>query len=1257
MIDCIDEQLHGQNNNNTDTVNRKTKFSNQVDSHHPMFNMTQHIPEFFQPQTNQNNTTSLKQQILLPVYQQQQQLLLDVAQGVPSTNNIATSNNLSSKPNQQQHTGNELIGYYFGSISRETAEWILKTHGNQLDGSYLLRSSGPNDDFVLSLMVVNNNNSMDVLHYKIVETEDSFVALHGQVGDEKFATIDELIEKAQGVATKPTWPISRQGLDSQILPPTYWGLSVDQVRLAILIKAKQWGFPLLSSLFQTPQQNQEQQQQQVLNGTNCVDNNTSSSSSVTTLNNETIRTLIYKSLHEFQPWFHGKISREEAEKRIEDGHPRDGKFLVRERDNYSYAMCICHKKTTKHYRIDVLPTGELAIQDGRKFTSLMALVSHYTIMSDGLWCALTEACPRPIQNSGSINNPITNKNIQASCITVPFGNNNNNLTGLQSIPPCHISAPQPINNSYNQMINQNLYCIPPKLTIGTTPTNHRNSKTSHNNHINLSSIGYDTSKNNNNSIETNSKCQTSSSLICANQGGVNSIKVPIKEWLQNINQKWSQLIAAKNQHQSLNSFLFGSQNPLNNHCRHGHNRHNHNHHHHHHVGHRKRTCKNGHASCACIQMQMNSSNQLALGNTPLDYHKNNQQLSRLDESKVKCLEQIPSRVLPSNYWNYCPTMKTLSNNNNMIEKNSTTIQQATDQNKTTMLSCMPQNSGFALNSHSFIGSPLFAVKTNLQVNDALNNNANRVHGTLENIQNSGSCSNGEQITSTMTNEFEGKLISPAQSISADLNNSATTHVNSNNNTYHINNDIYGSQTSTAIVHDRLPTTSSSSSSGCHNKNNFLNNTFNVKQNIINNTSSFKQPTSNMEPIMIIPKAKASNDINNHSGLIICGQHAGPAYRYTNFQDENSYKPCYHRPFVSGNRAIDDLQLITPSTQLTGPAAMTKFVQFQDGQCLRTHRDTRSIQMAYLSSRQVSQQNQHNLPTNNQVPLRELNNERNFNNNENQKAYPSYQTNSGGNILPKNSHYPAANINSEQSTFKNQFPINNYKCENRDCNEIDLMDCGENNGFDFKYDFKLIKSSSIETLCGAGREGEEEPMEDLSDFKTNSELLMSLQSCWGSNQYQNAEILNPTTVDKNYSNLVMDNSNCLNLETTESNQQLSDNLIDSSLMTYNNNNNNNHNETYDHMKKKHDLDEVTTAILAELTASLRAQVDLKNKRAGFVLNNSEKITNQSQRELSNQNISTCPNSNVNLQHQQQSVFEPNPTELINEFDTIIHSNNR
>ena len=46
---------------------------------------------------------------------------------------------------------------------------------------------------------------------------------------------------------------------------------------------------------------------------------------------------------------------------------------VRERDESSYAICLSHDSRVKHYRIDILPTGNFAIQDGPKFESIIAV--------------------------------------------------------------------------------------------------------------------------------------------------------------------------------------------------------------------------------------------------------------------------------------------------------------------------------------------------------------------------------------------------------------------------------------------------------------------------------------------------------------------------------------------------------------------------------------------------------------------------------------------------------------------------------------------------------------------------------------------------------------------------------------------------------------------------------------------------------------------------------------------------------------------
>lgn len=49
-------------------------------------------------------------------------------------------------------------------------------------------------------------------------------------------------------------------------------------------------------------------------------------------------------------WFHGHISRDEAEKRLKD--KPNGAFLVRESTNYpgDYTLCLHYKNKVEHYR-------------------------------------------------------------------------------------------------------------------------------------------------------------------------------------------------------------------------------------------------------------------------------------------------------------------------------------------------------------------------------------------------------------------------------------------------------------------------------------------------------------------------------------------------------------------------------------------------------------------------------------------------------------------------------------------------------------------------------------------------------------------------------------------------------------------------------------------------------------------------------------------------------------------------------------------
>uniref|UniRef100_A0A8C7WL57 Tyrosine-protein kinase n=1 Tax=Oncorhynchus mykiss TaxID=8022 RepID=A0A8C7WL57_ONCMY len=83
------------------------------------------------------------------------------------------------------------------------------------------------------------------------------------------------------------------------------------------------------------------------------------------------------------PWFHGKITREQAECLLIP--PEMGLYLVRESTNYpgDYTLCVSCDGKVEHYRI-VYKEGKLSIDEEAFFENLMQLVEHYTKDADGL---------------------------------------------------------------------------------------------------------------------------------------------------------------------------------------------------------------------------------------------------------------------------------------------------------------------------------------------------------------------------------------------------------------------------------------------------------------------------------------------------------------------------------------------------------------------------------------------------------------------------------------------------------------------------------------------------------------------------------------------------------------------------------------------------------------------------------------------------------------------------------------------------------
>lgn len=93
------------------------------------------------------------------------------------------------------------------------------------------------------------------------------------------------------------------------------------------------------------------------------------------------------------PWFHGKITREDAEVLLK---PRDdGLFLVRESTNFpgDYTLCVCFKDKVEHYRV-IYKDNKLTIDEEEFFENLSQLVEHYQKDADGLCTKLKESVPK-----------------------------------------------------------------------------------------------------------------------------------------------------------------------------------------------------------------------------------------------------------------------------------------------------------------------------------------------------------------------------------------------------------------------------------------------------------------------------------------------------------------------------------------------------------------------------------------------------------------------------------------------------------------------------------------------------------------------------------------------------------------------------------------------------------------------------------------------------------------------------------------------
>ena len=71
------------------------------------------------------------------------------------------------------------------------------------------------------------------------------------------------------------------------------------------------------------------------------------------------------------PWYHGAISREEAERKIKAFGLINGLFIIREKAINKYALCLVFRGNILHYLIHADSQGMLSIEDGELYYSLI----------------------------------------------------------------------------------------------------------------------------------------------------------------------------------------------------------------------------------------------------------------------------------------------------------------------------------------------------------------------------------------------------------------------------------------------------------------------------------------------------------------------------------------------------------------------------------------------------------------------------------------------------------------------------------------------------------------------------------------------------------------------------------------------------------------------------------------------------------------------------------------------------------------------
>ena len=121
-----------------------------------------------------------------------------------------------------------------------------------------------------------------------------------------------------------------------------------------------------------------------------------------------------------QPWFHGRLPREEAERLLKANSMQNGKFLLRESSTSqsgSYVLSVCFDSNVVHYQILRNRDGTVGIADGLRFPGPVELVHHHEVNLDGLLTRLTIPCQKPRGVKAKVYQNVTHDDLEEATRT------------------------------------------------------------------------------------------------------------------------------------------------------------------------------------------------------------------------------------------------------------------------------------------------------------------------------------------------------------------------------------------------------------------------------------------------------------------------------------------------------------------------------------------------------------------------------------------------------------------------------------------------------------------------------------------------------------------------------------------------------------------------------------------------------------------------------------------------------------------------